>query len=1563
MGKFRKKVVVPVTLIIVGCIVLATVVFNDSLTQAKANVSFNGIASKVNSHDSKSPFNVVELVPDAEYASIGYLMAGEEPDAWLNKLSATFDDQNGASTARSTYINTTLKNKLNDITETDGSNSKPLHYDPYQESYAREGDDWVELDLAGYDKLKSGTTGYKMIPVENGFGDYSYEKEYEAVETGGQYKQNVNYFQYIENPGVGNNNRGFYSVAFEPVINDDSATNAERFVDRKAYFPQIVDVIVDSVAIQNIITSNPYAQIYRVNKSDTTGPYEYLGIASTYAGILSSFDFDAYTYFTLKFEYVPTEDITEDNTYYVVKEDSLVFKFDKSGEYGAVLDEKEPYIDAPNGGNFNLKPSSNSYFYVGMGNGSFRIEHTNSNSDVLDRDVMTTKVYYKGGFKNNEWFKYGVFDQEGTKASKDMCFDVSIATPTSFNHFEPSRINLLYISGSKSKLATANSGVVYSAGNDISWETVITVAQRAHQSGIMMPVIVDYSIFNGSVSASSFNIQKLVALLCCTNYDELNIKSDTTSDAIDWTNLKFKSDADNHYVNGNVYVIPANDSNDIPFLFKDFATAMTSTTNDDNQFKSDADAIGFGEIAECINEENVIRKKENDANTGTTYDYFDKVISKQIVIEYIISYSNRRSEQKDDEIKILDIEPFKADKDTAGVLTYEKLREWLGANCPESEKVKITYITSSEFVGRIEDLNQYDMIYLGLSTNDAVVNKVNGETVYNDSSMNGLIYANVGDIVVAQTPAQSVGHYGLLKNDYYYSQDGKISGVNTTLTLRSDPNYTNAVNTYRFSGNDITKENVTNLKNYMKAGFPIVTADGFYNFSYGSFGVNDYRIDNCSNMYSFLKDEMWNGNMLSPSAPGDRNVKNVLWKFLNNEKPEIVLGYQDTVENQVYVELDSQEMYLEFNINNKGGVDPNAKFDVELLLDANADGKFSDKREVISANDIKLYNNGKLIAPALGSDGEYYYELAAGMVNNYKLSYELPNGYVGVIPWKLKVSQATNEYRYDSESGYFYIARKPGDEVRINILQINSSHPTYAPTINLQKQFEDKSSKFRKLCDQVQDFDIVITTMSSEEYGEAYKKDKNYLNAYDMLIIGFGDCYEIRDIDGSVAAIRDYIAEGKPVLFTHDTTSFSNDKRQTQNNDASYNAWGYAFNTTIRDVVGMDRYGVLNNQYIQDGVTLDMYDWNTAGRYYQAVQYAQDNNTDLAYVPKSNKTKICRQNQGYTYVDMNRYTLNDNSYNPYTYLRGIAKGKNYQSVMNVKQINSGQITSYPFIIEKDFTVCKTHSQYYQLDMNQDSDDDGESDIVVWYTLEGNAYNISPGDVRNNYYIYTMGNVTYSGVGHSSISENEEELKLYINTMIAAYGAAPRAPKIYLKETAEENSQKLGTIYSSIDDAIAADSSTAEASVDGADAYKEAFFTLKDTNLIRNSKSTVCYADFYIPVSETEYNDNQNNPDYRTISADGKTVYLKKQNWEVMAPDKNSSYNIADNTLGFQSGITYKVKVPLSALPSGSSSVTVYCVAYSKIVKYSSTGGDGVVVESPYSYDTFQIQRIGLSDLD
>ena len=108
-------------------------------------------------------------------------------------------------------------------------------------------------------------------------------------------------------------------------------------------------------------------------------------------------------------------------------------------------------------------------------------------------------------------------------------------------------------------------------------------------------------------------------------------------------------------------------------------------------------------------------------------------------------------------------------------------------------------------------------------------------------------------------------------------------------------------------------------------------------------------------------------------------------------------------------------------------------------------------------------------------------------------------------------------------------------------------------------------------------------------------------------------------------------------------------------------------------------------------------------------------------------------------------------------------------------MNKGGLTEYPYTIKESISIATTHTQYYQLDLENDA-------IVVWYALgdvngdPGNKspeikayYNNKPLDGRNNYYIYNIDNVTYSGMGHKG-GLSTDEVKLFINTFIAAYRA-------------------------------------------------------------------------------------------------------------------------------------------------------------------------------------------------
>ena len=711
MSKLRKKIVVPISLTLTGCLVVAAFVLNDSLTKVDANVAFNGISDIVSSHGKDKPFNIVEVVPDKKMASIGYLIDGQEPDDWFGTLSKMSDKEGAGVQKRADYM-AGLKTKLEPITTYKKDNTKPLYYEQYEESYVSLGNDWSELALVNMDKINQGTEGYKMTKQEK--GDYKFNTDYQLAvnEDGlptGHYRQNVDHYVFMQgedetedgSESVDTGKRGYYSVAFTAVKLPDGMTNKQYLVEadnsQKAdgntdsstdnttdtgtgddtvekhvvYSIKSAYAIVSAEGMQNIAKYDPKAYIYRKDNSDITSPYEFVARADRMASLPdgSKPDYEKYTYCTVEMEYVPADKITDDETYYEVNtEVPIEFNYDETGEYGAVLDSQNPYEKIDDGttdnqpagktgaddisddasiadsatenndgntgrvilndtdGYFDIVKDSQTYTYVGKGKGDYIMEADKKGS--LDYPVNTTHIYYKGGFKNNNWFRTGVFNQEGKTGDDDktanMTFKVKTVTPKELEQIDVSTIDLLYLSGSKSVLSKdlGDDSAKYNTDNDITWDKVNQIVQRVHQSGIMMPVIVDNGIVWPASSADySSNIKKLAGLLSCNNFSSLNFTKDSADNFINWNNdIKYyKVDSKTHtkgFVIGNEYVIPRNynPSTDVPFVLRDdFASAFIAN-EDETQFVEAAKNENFDEIAEYINSENTSRKKEKIPN-------------------------------------------------------------------------------------------------------------------------------------------------------------------------------------------------------------------------------------------------------------------------------------------------------------------------------------------------------------------------------------------------------------------------------------------------------------------------------------------------------------------------------------------------------------------------------------------------------------------------------------------------------------------------------------------------------------------------------------------------------------------------------------------------------------------------------------------------------------------------------------------------------------------------------------------------------------------------------------
>ncbi|MBR5361396.1 MAG: DUF5057 domain-containing protein, partial [Lachnospiraceae bacterium] len=426
-------------------------------------------------------------------------------------------------------------------------------------------------------------------------------------------------------------------------------------------------------------------------------------------------------------------------------------------------------------------------------------------------------------------------------------------------------------------------------------------------------------------------------------------------------------------------------------------------------------------------------------------------------------------------------------------------------------------------------------------------------------------------------------------------------------------------------------------------------------------------------------------------------------------------------------------------------------------------------------------------------------------------------------------------------TGFCAVPADPDNRPTIKILQILPNRRNNADINTLDLRADAFTNPTTGWYSQVRDFDVDVRQIYADDYVRKKDTENNanslsyfdYLCQYDMIVLGFADCYEFTPYDGTLSipvartdglgnpvityrnditkaqamhdailAVREYCISGRSVLFTHDLTS-------PNNADTEASGWGYYMNQLLRDVQGLDRYGHTETKdltYIFDAEgTVKNYDY-----VYDNVRRIKGNEIgdDMGYSDDEVFRNKRRDGQGGTWAATTRSITYDYD------VEGKAS-KWTDLTETVTAINEGQITQYPFLItegtsgdtpESQFEVSMTHSQYYQLDLDTNFTDENLSDdIIVWYAI-GNKdderryydngtetlheyYKALHNDVRNNYYIFTKGNVTYTGSGHSAVNSAREQ-QLFVNTLVAAYNSGVRSPKVVYKENPWEQAANI-----------------------------------------------------------------------------------------------------------------------------------------------------------------------------
>ena len=1012
-----------------------------------------------------------------------------------------------------------------------------------------------------------------------------------------------------------------------------------------------------------------------------------------------------------------------------------------------------------------------------------------------------------------------------------------------------------------------------------------------------VPVVVNRALYANESNSVTF--RKLGAALMQSTSSGVFGSSDMEGKTLQALSLQDMTSSmvnANTYVEGNVFVYDESGKG-----------GVVSGNFHNGSFFSDSEIEqGFTAVLDEIENENFYLE------VAGKQDRIDEVVTMATAIRHIINFGDRRNVTKTS-LRVLDLEPYDFEDyysggsdpnittayndiktvddnpdtdDSLGVsvdviesdsicLSDGKIDKkwWIIDNiAPQFEDnlddLEVTIMGTKEFIGKLDDLNtEYDLIYLGLDTsimNTKIITNADGsrtktdDTVYNDSSMDGLVYAHVGD----------------------------------ALPIDSDREYIHG--TYRLSGNDITFDKLRELKEYIEAGYAVILSDGFLVQEGSTYKVNTHLIDSSSNMYKLINDTVLatengayryygkNVNSKSSFIDSAENVVSTRENFskylgiskllLKYSDADLPVAYNQPDGSQRYLSPDSDGVYrLHFNmeLQNDSAVGlASTSYDAQLYVDIDADGRFEDIEKLTGLN----INDGNGNSYQPDSSGRYHLKTGA----KYSISREIPEGYTGFLAWKLVFEMNDKTFAGSDEksavrsavSGYSAVPVS-GVKPVIRVLQITTHDPPTEDDDQTTLNLDD--AEMHALYDAVQDFDIEVDLIPSSRYvdkqstlyaeGETYSE---FLKKYDMVVMGFKDMYLLGygvDVDylptgekltkehviEAVLAIREYALSGRSMMFTHDLNSPRVDASLSTRGERR---WGWYANQLLRDVQGMDRFGVLTSS------TLIPED--------EKYNYQSKYDTPLLEgnsVEDSGLASSVLINRDYKTTDESlAYSYGENARRA-TWLYGTHlnyhRESSWRGASTVSQVNSGQITEYPYNIDETFDATHSHPQYLQLNMDTDSrDENNNDDIVVWYSLskidwwKDSYFAANEMDVRNNFFIYNKGNITYTGSGDSEVT-NDMERKLFVNTLVASYRSGTHAPKTLFKESEWESSATITSTYLPYDPEM-------NSGVGGF--LKDALpVNFKVTNMDLQKSDDPIYVKYYVDGSQSDY----------TIYVDGK----------------------------------------------------------------------------------------------
>lgn len=315
-------------------------------------------------------------------------------------------------------------------------------------------------------------------------------------------------------------------------------------------------------------------------------------------------------------------------------------------------------------------------------------------------------------------------------------------------------------------------------------------------------------------------------------------------------------------------------------------------------------------------------------------------------------------------------------------------------------------------------------------------------------------------------------------------------------------------------------------------------------------------------------------------------------------------------------------------------------------------------------------------------------------------------------------------------------------------------------------------------------------------------------------------------------------------------------------------------------------------------------------------------------------------------------SLGRTSGNPYFRYAGLDAGMfNEQSNLGASGLNEGSVFSYPYAIGKSVALDGGRS-YKAYDYLLDLSNLTTPFVTPWFVFTGsgqNAYDISPNDGANNYYLYSRSNVVFIGNDdYSSYTYDVDnpqnptgtglqESQMFVNAMMLAYDAGVHNMKVDIVSGFDAGAAEVSSISIPFDQEIKAQNGLLDETVD-------VYFKFKNSNLTLSNAYAVKF--------------------YYEDAAGGTFLDVGDEKVQV-TPFTSSLWTVQDNTLTevaasqIRQGKVYRFKAPVIALQNNTAATNakIYVEVVSALER--PDGSEGAGSKEVRGYDSVTFTRTQL----